>query len=133
MDDIYENLGIILLIVISVVAQVTKTAKKAAKSKGTPSVDINEPAYEEMTGKEIRRPNVKVQRAKSKTAATNHKKIEKPFEIGTKSNTKQHLADETNSIKSESGNTKPAVSIDDFDLRTAVIYSEIMTPKFKEE
>lgn len=52
MEDILENLGIVLLIVISVAAQIAKAVKKASKARNTPSAETEEPVFEEAARKE---------------------------------------------------------------------------------
>lgn len=134
MDDIFEHLGIILLIVISVVAQIVKTAKKAAKSSGMPTEETNgHPTYEDII-KEIRKPRSEKRTITAPMTANKKKKVKKSSETEIKSNPAAHTAIEKSNDKSaDTEILKQSNTIDDFDLRKAVIYSEILTPKFKEE
>lgn len=131
MDDIFEHLGIILLIVISVVAQIAKTAKKASKENNAPSsAEMEEHTDGKIIGTltEIK-PKVK-KHTPMKTKSP--KKSATPSNIDNNSNLIGNFAPQKS--KSEVKNSEtPTVSIDDFDIRKAIIYSEIMTPKFKEE
>ncbi len=137
MDDIFENLGIILLIVISVAAQIAKVAKKASKNAETPSVEQDAPAqegtaaqntYGDTTFSDVR---PKVMQHILSTSAKRKKQKKNPASPDLN---RVHTAE--NKPKDEAADTdnaKPAVSADDFDIRQAIIYSEIMAPKFKEE
>ncbi len=138
MDDILEHLGIILLIVISVAAKIVRTAKNASKSEAAPSIETGEPAYGEIIGKEAYIPKIKKQTAAVPMSAKRQKNAKKSSGMGTDSNTAGYRADEKPNEKSigfEKSDSQAALSVsdDDFDLRKAVIYSEILTPKFKEE
>lgn len=147
MDEIFEHLGIALLIIISAVAQIIKFTKKADKSKGTPSAeteaDIPAPHTDTVGRMPIERKpladtttfsprpefeytfSVPVKSKKPKKAkASSHKPMQSAGQTG-KTAPKRVAAD------TEKAN--PAVSADNFDIRQAIIYSEIMTPKFNEK
>lgn len=137
MEDILENLGIVLLIVISVAAQIAKTVKKASKARNTPSAETDEPVFERTAGKERDTTFSEIKPTYIPTTPMETKKQKKKGIPANKPNrTEHHAAEEkqrTHNNAADTEKAKPAVSIDDFDLRKAIIYSEIMTPKFKEE
>lgn len=137
MEDILENLGIVLLIVISVAAQIAKAVKKASKARNTPSAETDEPVFERTAGKERDTTFSEIELTYIPTTPMETKKQKKKGIPANKPNrTEHHAAEEkqrTHNNAADTEKAKPAVSIDDFDLRKAIIYSEIMTPKFKEE
>ena len=137
MEDILENLGIILLIVISVAAQIAKAAKKASKVRNAPSAETEKPVFEEAARKERNTTFSEIEPTYTLTTPMETKKQKKKVMPANKPNrTEHHAAEEkqrTYNNAADIEKAKPAVSIDDFDLRKAIIYSEIMTPKFKEE
>lgn len=138
MEDILENLGIILLIVISVAVQIAKAAKKASKVRNAPSAETEKPVFEEAARKERNTTFSEIEPTYILTTPLETKKQKKKGMPANKpSHTEQHHATEekqrTHNKAADTEKAKPAVSIDDFDLRKAIIYSEIMTPKFKEE
>lgn len=137
MEDILENLGIVLLIVISVAAQIAKAAKKASKVRNAPSAETEESVFEEAARKERNTTFSEIEPTYILTTPMETKKQKKKGIPANKLNrTEHHAAEEKQRTHNKAANTekaKPAVSIDDFDLRKAIIYSEIMTPKFKEE
>lgn len=138
MEDILENLGIVLLIVISVAAQIAKAAKKASKVRNAPSAETEESVFEEAARKERNTTFSEIEPTYILTTPMETKKQKKKGMPANKpSHTEQHHAAEekqrTHNNAADTEKAKPAVSIDDFDLRKAIIYSEIMTPKFKEE
>lgn len=138
MEDILENLGIILLIVISVAAQIAKAAKKASKVRNVPSTETKEPVFEEAARKERNTTFSEIEPTYTlKTPMETKKQKKKGISANKPSHTEQHHAAEekqrTHNNAADIEKAKPATSIDDFDLRKAIIYSEIMTPKFKEE
>lgn len=137
MEDILENLGIVLLIVISVAAQITKTVKKASKARNAPSAKTEKPPFAETAGKEMDTIFSEIESTYILTTPMETKKQKKKGIPANKPNRTEHHAveDKTHSQNKAADTEKatPAVSIDDFDLRKAIIYSEIMTPKFKEE
>lgn len=137
MKDILENLGIVLLIVISVAAQIAKAAKKASKARNTPSAETDEPVFEEVARKERDTTFSEIEPTYILTTPMETKKQKKKGMPANKPNRTEHNAAEekqrTHNKAVDTEKAKPAVSIDDFDLRKAIIYSEIMTPKFKEE
>ncbi len=126
MDDILENLGIILLIAISVTVQIVKMAKKAAKNgKATLPADMEESVYDNSTTNESN-----TRRNVFTTSAKTAKR--KPDKTLSNIDSKPNRTNNTAKPKIEQSNTETGRT-DDFDLRKAVIYSEILTPKFKEE
>lgn len=137
MEDILENLGIVLLIVISVAAQIAKAAKKASKVRNAPSAETEKPAFEEAARKERDTTFSEIEPTYIQTTPMETKKQKKKGIPANKTNrTEHHAAEEKQRMHNNAADTekaKPTVSIDDFDLRKAIIYSEIMTPKFKEE
>lgn len=136
MEDILENLGIVLLIVISVAAQIAKAAKKASKARNTPSAETDEPVFEEVARKERDTTFSEIEPTYILTTPMETKKQKKKGIPANKPNRTEHTAEEKQRAHNravDADKAKPAVSIDDFDLRKAIIYSEIMTPKFKEE
>lgn len=137
MEDILENLGIVLLIVISVAAQIAKAVKKASKARNTPSAETEEPVFEEAAREERDTTFSEIEQTYILTTPMETKKQKKKGMPANKPNrTEHHAAEEEQRTYNKTTDTekaKPAVSIDDFDLRKAIIYSEIMTPKFKEE
>jgi len=138
MDEILEHLGIILLIVISVAAKIVRTAKKASKSEAAPSIETAEPAYGEIIGKKVYIPKVEKQVAAAPVPTKKQKKAVRSSGMNAESNAAGYIANEKSNKKSfgfERSDSQAAVSVSgaDFDLRKAVIYSEILTPKFKEE
>lgn len=137
MEDILENLGIVLLIVISVAAQIAKAAKKASKVRNAPSTETEEPVFEETARKGRNTTFSEIEPTYIPTTPMETKKQKKKGIPANKPNrTEHHAAEEKQRTHNKAADTekaKPAVSIDDFDLRKAIIYSEIMTPKFKEE
>lgn len=145
MDEIFEHLGIVLLIIISVAAQIIKVAKRAAKKNETPSVETDTPApHADTVGRTPieRKPlidtttfspkpefeytfSVPVKPKKQKKAkAQSHKPMQSAEQTGKT---------EPKRVAADTEKAKPAVSADNFDIRQAIIYSEIMTPKFNEE
>lgn len=137
MEDILENLGIVLLIVISVAAQIAKATKKAFKVRNAPSAETEEPVFEEAVRKERDTIFSEIEPTYIPTTPMETKKQKKKGIPANKPNrTEHHAAGEKphpHNRRADTEKAKPAVSIDDFDLRKAIIYSEIMTPKFKEE
>ncbi len=137
MEDILENLGIVLLIVISVAAQIAKAVKKASKVRNAPSAETEEPALAENADKKKNTTFSEIEPTYILTTPMKTKKQKKKGIPANKPNrTEHHAAEEkqrTHNKTTDTEKAKPAVSIDDFDLRKAIIYSEIMTPKFKEE
>lgn len=137
MEDILENLGIVLLIVISVAAQITKTAKKASKARNAPSAKTEKPTFAETADQERDTKFSEIEPTYILTTPMETKKQKKKGIPANKPNRTEHHAAEdkphSQNKAADTEKTAPAVSIDDFDLRKAIIYSEIMTPKFKEE
>ena len=137
MEDILENLGIVLLIVISVAAQIAKAVKKASKARNTPSAETDEPVFERTAGKERNTTFSEIEPTYIPTTPMETQKQKKKGIPTNKPNrTEHHAAEEKphpHNMAADAEKAKPAASVDDFDLRKAIIYSEIMTPKFKEE
>ncbi len=137
MKDILENLGIVLLIVISVAAQIAKAVKKTSKAKTAPSAETEESVFEEAARKERDTTFSEIEPTYILTTPMETKKQKKKGIPANKPNlTGHHAAEEKPHPHNKAADTekaKPAVPIEDFDLRKAIIYSEIMTPKFKEE
>lgn len=141
MDEFFEHLGIVLLIIIGAVAQITKFTRKAGKNDETPSVETDTPIphvdtagrrpYFDNTTTSSPKPEfeytftppMKTKKQK-KAKASSHKPIQPAEQTGKT---------ETERVAADAEKTGTAVSADNFDIRQAIIYSEIMTPKFNEE
>ncbi len=144
MDNILGHWGIILLIAVCAVkfakmaAKFAGMAKKASENDAAPSIETAERAYGENVGKEAHMPKVERRVAAAPTPAKRQMRVKKSSGMEAEADTAGHIANEKTGgkiIGIEKSDSPAAVSVscDDFDLRKAVIYSEVLTPKFKEE
>lgn len=134
-----ESFGnkILIAIAIGAAARIVETVIKAFKVRNAPSAETKEPVFEEAARKERNTTFSEIEPTYILTTPMETKKQKKKGMPANKPNrTEHHAAEEkqrTHNNAADTEKAKPAVSIDDFDLRKAIIYSEIMTPKFKEE
>lgn len=149
MEDLWENIGILLLIVVGVIAKIGESSLNGRKKKGSTTsipeeAETDEPKDFEEIFKEITIPEQEP--AETPTASQNRPTADKaakpaPCDFVTDisdytdcsaTDKSQRKHEHPSKMHENTSKQQKDEEQEEFDLRNAVIYSEILAPKFKD-
>lgn len=151
MEDLFENIGILLIVIVGIIAKIGESSLNKRKKQGSAPMESDNTAphedgypFDDGGHKSMQpatiRPESRLNPSQTFTTTTtglNTAATTIAHPIAEKKTVRHEVVAESASVEHQLRHRKGANTANDsaqidFDLRKAVIYSEILSPKFKD-